>query len=148
MNNDDDKIIRHIECTLVEELESRHENDFIIFKFSIDRNKKSVQRDQDSLNHDDSLNYNSSMNHINNIRVVATLRTKVDCDTIDNKVSKITNDHERIISATYHLDIKTFESKVDDFDIKKVSNFRSKDLVTLNQLETYQDCSNSSRADI
>ena len=147
MSNDDDKIIRHIECTLAEELESRHENDFIIFRFSIDRNKKNVQRDQNSLNNDDSLNYDSSMNHINSIRVVATLRTKIDCDTTDNKVSKITNDHERIVNATNHLDIKTFESKVDDFDIKRVSSFRSKDLVTLSQLETYQDCSNSSRID-
>ena len=137
MNNDDDKIIRHIECTLAEKLENWHESDFIIFRFSIDKNKKSVQRDQDSLNHDDSLNYNSSMNHINSIRVVATLRTKVDCDTIDNKVSKITNDHERIVSAANHLDIKTFESKVDDFDIKRVSSFRSEDLKTLSQLEIY-----------
>ena len=147
MSNDDDKIIRHIECTLAEELKSRHESDFIIFKFSIDKNKKSVQRDQDSLNHDDSLNYNSSMNHINNIRVVATLRTKVDCDTIDNKVSKITNDHEMIVSAANHFDIKTFESKVDDFDIKRALSFRSEDLETLSQFETYQDCSNSSRVD-
>ena len=147
MSNDDDKIIRHIECTLAEELESRHENDFIIFKFSIDRNKKSVQRDQNSLNHDDSLNYNSSMNHINSIRVVATLRTEVDCDTTDNKISKITNDHERTVSAANHLDIKTFENKVNDFDIKRVSSFRSEDLVILSQLETYQDCSNSSRVD-
>ena len=147
MSNDDDKIIRHIECILAEELESRHESDFIIFRFSIDRNKKSVQRDQNSLNHDDSLNYNSSMNYINNIRIVATLRTKVDCDTTDNKVSKITNDHERIVSAANHLDIKTFESKVDDFDIKRISSFRSKDLKTLSQLETYQDCFDSSRVD-
>ena len=135
MNNDDDKIIRHIECTLVEELESRHENDFIIFKFSIDRNKKSVQRDQNSLN------------HINSIRVVATLRTEVDCDTIDNKVSKITNDHEMTVNAANYLDIETFESKVDDFDIKRASSFRSKILEILSQLEIYQDCSNSLRID-
>ena len=147
MSNDDNKIIRHIECILAKELESRHENDFIIFEFSIDRNKKSVQRDQSSLNYDDSLNYNSSMNHINSIRVVATLKTEVDCDTMNNKISKITNDHEMIFRAANHLDIKSFENKVDDFDIKRVSSFCSEDLETLSQLETYQDCSNSSRID-